>query len=143
MIGNPKAGILKKYYIWYGIVASILTVMGMIFSIFGFGIFPDKILPHNVLLTWESSIYGAVLIGLGVMIFLLGRLAFRRKDPELMKIIIMGLGIWLAIEALFSVYLGVYFNAGVDVAVFVLFYIPAYKIIKYLKQHNDKGQGKS
>jgi len=70
------------------------------------------------------------------MLFFLGRLAFRRKDPELMKIMLLGIAVWLIIEALFSAYLGVLFNVGVDFAVLLLFSIPTLKIIHYLKQES-------
>lgn len=124
---------LRLYFIWHGIVSLILVSAGLVFSIWGFGIFPEHILPQSILLSWESSIYGAVLIGWGTMLFLLGRLAWRRKDPELMKIVLIGIGVWLAIEAFFSAYLGVYFNVGVDLAAFLLFGIPTMRIIHDLR----------
>lgn len=127
---------LKAYFLWYGIVSGFLILAGLIFSIFGFSMFPDRILPRSVLLSWESSIYGAVLIGWGTMLFFLLRLSFRRIDPELMKIMLLGIAVWLIVEAFFSAYLGVYFNVGVDFAVLILFSIPSIKIIRYLKQES-------
>ncbi len=56
--------------------------------------------------------------------FLVGRVAFRRNDKELMKILLAGLFLWLAIEAFFSLYLGVFFNAGVDAVVLFFFGVP-------------------
>ena len=129
---------LKIFYIWFLIVSCILVIVGFIFSSFGFGFFPEKILPKSILLSWESSIYGSVLIGWGTTLFFLGRLAFKRKDPELMKIMLMGIGVWLIIEALYSAYLGVFFNVGVDAAVFTLFCIPLAKSIKYLNQNSKQ-----
>jgi hypothetical protein len=38
--------------------------------------------------------------------------------PALLKALLYGLGIWLLMEALFSAYLGVWFNVGLDIAVF-------------------------
>ena len=105
----------------YCLIASILVLAGVVFSVFGLGILPvDK----NVLLPWESAIYGAILIGWGTTLFLLGRLAFRRDDAALMKIMLIGIALWLVVEALFSLYLGVLFNVGVCIAVLLLFGLP-------------------
>ncbi len=102
-------------------IASILVVVGVVFSAFGLGILPvDK----SVLLRWESAIYGAIMIGWGITLFLVGHLAFRRNDAELMKLMVIGIAVWLLVEALFSLYLGVFFNVGVDVAVLLLFGLP-------------------
>lgn len=131
---------LRLYFLWHGIVSLILVSVGLVFAIWGFGIFPEQILPRSILLSWESSIYGSALIGWGTMVFLLGRLAWRRKDPELMKIMLIGIGIWLAIEAFFSACLGVFFNVGVDFAVFLLFGIPTMRIIHDLRHTSDSNE---
>jgi len=106
---------------WYCTVSIILMLVGITFSFFGL-----RILPVNraVLLSWESAIYGAIMIGWGATLFLLGRIAFRRHDAELMMAMLCGLFVWLVVEAFFSLYLGVFFNVGVDVAVLALFGIP-------------------
>ena len=70
------------------------------------------------------------MIGWGITLFLIGRIAFRRNDTELMKVMLYGIGLWLVIEALFSAYLGVWFNVGVDVAVFGLFSFPLIRSIR-------------
>ena len=64
------------------IIAGILAVVGVVFSVFGLGILP---VDGSVLLRWESAIYGAIMIGWGTTLFLLGRLAFRRNDAVLLK----------------------------------------------------------
>jgi hypothetical protein len=81
---------------------------------------------------WESALYGAIMIGWGTTLFLLGRIAFRRPDKELRKVMVYGIILWLMVEAAFSLYLGVYF---VDIGVAVLF---AFPISKALKQLNKK-----
>lgn len=129
---------LKILTVWFGIVSCILVLVGLMFSFFGFGFFPSSILPKNVLLSWESAIYGAIMIGWGITLFLLGRLAFRRNDIELMKILLIGIAVWLIIEALFSAYLGVFFNVGVDFAVLFLFGFPLIKSIRKLKSVDKK-----
>lgn len=122
-----------KYTIWFLTISCILISAGLIFSFFGFGFFPSSILPKNVLLSWESAIYGSVLIGWGTTLFLIGRLAFRRNDIELMKIMLLGIATWLILEAIFSAYLGVFFNVGVDLAVLTLFGVPLVKKIRESK----------
>lgn len=123
----------KTLIVWFGVVSCILVFAGLVFSFFGFGFFPPRILPKNVLLSWESAIYGSVLIGWGTTLFFLGRLAFRRNDVALMKIMLLGLAVWLTIEGLFSAFLGVFFNVGVDIAVLALFSIPLIKSVRNIE----------
>ena len=114
---------------WFSTISLILIIVGFIFSIFGLDILP--VINQQVLIIWVSSIYGAVLIGWGITLFLVGRYAFRKKDYQLLEYLLYGLFFWLTIEALFSLYLGVYFNVGVDIAVFLLFSIPlSYSLLR-------------
>jgi hypothetical protein len=112
---------------WFSVVSVILVLVGVFFAFFGLGILPVN---RDVLLQWESAIYGAIMIGWGTTLLFAGRLAFRRNDTELMKILLVGLAAWLVVEALFSLYLGVFFNVGVDVAVLALFSLPLIKAIR-------------
>jgi hypothetical protein len=112
---------------WFSVVSVILVVVGVFFAFFGLGILPVN---RDVLLQWESAIYGAIMIGWGTTLLFAGRLAFRRNDTELMKILLVGLAVWLVVEALFSLYLGVFFNVVVDVAVLALFSLPLIKAIR-------------
>lgn len=111
----------KLLMIWFCTVAGILVLAGILFSFLGLRILPVN---ENVLLPWESAIYGAIMMGWGTTLFLVGRLAFRRSDAELMKAMLYGIVVWLFVEALFSAYLRVFFNVGVDVAVLALFIVP-------------------
>jgi hypothetical protein len=104
-----------------------LVLSGVFFALFGLDVLPVN---KDVLLQWESAIYGAIMIGWGATLLLAGRLAFRRNDTELMKILLVGLAAWLIVEALFSLYLGVFFNVGVDVGVLALFSFPLIKAIR-------------
>jgi hypothetical protein len=112
---------------WFSVVSVILVLVGVFFAFFGLGILPVN---RDVLLQWESAIYGAIMIGWGTTLLFAGRLAFRRNDTELMKILLVGLAAWLVVEALFSLYLGVFFNVGMDVAVLALFSLPLIKAIR-------------
>jgi hypothetical protein len=59
------------------------------------------------------------------------RIAFRRNDPELMKALLCGITLWLVVAGLFSAYLGVWFNVGVDIAVLMLFSFPFIKALRF------------
>jgi hypothetical protein len=107
--------------VWFSTVSIILALFGVLYAFFGLGILPVQ---RAVLLQWESALYGAIMMGWGTTLFFVGRLAFQRNDPELMKTLLYGLIVWLVVEALFSAYLGVWFNVGVDIGVLMLFSIP-------------------
>jgi hypothetical protein len=124
---------IKLLMVWFSVVSAILVLVGVVFAFFGLDILPVS---KSVLLQWESAIYGAIMIGWGTTLFLAGRLAFRRNDAALMKILLFGLIVWLVVEAIFSFYLGVFFNVGVDLAVLALFSFPLMKAIR------ESGQGK-
>ena len=93
---------------------------------------------REVLLDWESDLYGAIMIGWGTTLFLVGRIAFRRSDKELLKALFYGIVLWLIVEAAFSFYLGVYFNVGVDVGVGILFAFPIIKAIRRLSKVKNR-----
>ena len=113
---------------WFSVVSIILVVWGIVFAFFGLDILPVS--NKDVLLPWESALYGAIMMGWGITLFQLGRIAFRRNDTELMKVMLYGIGLWLSVEALFSAYLGVWFNVGVDIAVLALFSFPLIRNIR-------------
>src|SRR4030095_2579389 len=119
----------RELKIWFLTVSIILILFGILYCFAGL-----KILPVNkaVLVNWESALYGAIMIGWGATLFLLGRIAFRRPDKELMKVLVYGIILWLIVEAAFSLYLGVYFNVAVDIGVAILFAFPIIKAIKQL-----------
>ena len=114
---------------WFRIVTAILILFGLFFFFFGLRMFSEvvRIIPHDVLLPWESALYGAIMVGWGVTLFFVGRLAFRRNDSELKRALVIGLAVWLALEAAASAWLGVWFNVGVDIVVFILFAIPLFR----------------
>jgi hypothetical protein len=128
----------KNMRIWFSTVSIILILFGILYCLAGLKIFVDTgIFPKdkNVLIDWESALYGAIMIGWGITLFLIGKLAFRRNDKELMKILLIGISLWLIIEAISSFYLAVYFNVGVDIVVAALF---SYPIVKAIRQLNKE-----
>jgi hypothetical protein len=112
---------LKQLLIWFGSVSTILVIVGVVFAFFGLKILP---VDRATLLPWQSAIYGAIMMGWGTTLLLVGRIAFRRNDSELMKALVYGLIVWLSVEAAFSIYFRVWFNVGVDIAVLALFTVP-------------------
>jgi hypothetical protein len=121
--------------IWFCTVSLILIFAGIVFAFWGLGILPVS---RDVLLHWQSAIYGAIMIGWGLALFLTGRIAFRRHDAELMRALLWGLALWLAVEAVFSAYLRVFFNVGVDIAVFALFAIPLIRSVRYIHSQSQR-----
>ena len=111
----------KQMAVWFGTVSIILILFGILYAFWGLKILPVQ---RDVLLEWESALYGAIMMGWGTTLFFVGRIAFQRNDTDLMKILLYGITIWLVVEALFSAYLGVWFNVGVDIGVEALFSIP-------------------
>jgi len=103
------------------------VLFGILYAFFGLGVLP---VDRQVLLQWESALYGAIMMGWGVTLFFVGRLAIQRNDPDLLRALLYGLTVWLVVEALFSAYLGVWFNVGVDIGVLALFSIPLMKSIR-------------
>jgi hypothetical protein len=70
------------------------------------------------------------MMGWGTTLFFVGRIALERGDSDLIRALLYGLTIWLVVEALFSAYLGVWFNVGVDIGVLALFSFPLIRSIK-------------
>ncbi|MFI5231655.1 MAG: hypothetical protein ACHQSE_03990, partial [Gemmatimonadales bacterium] len=69
-------------------------------------------------------LYGAIMLGWGVTLLLVGKVAFQRDDRDLKRALLGGLAAWLAVEAAASAWFGVWFNVGVDVAVLFLLGAP-------------------
>jgi hypothetical protein len=122
----------NRLNIWFSTVSIILILFGILYCFVGLKILP---VAKDVLLDWESALYGAIMIGWGSTLFFVGRIAFRRQDKELLKVLLLGIILWLFIEGAFSFYHGVYFNVGVDIAVAILF---AFPILKTLKRIDSK-----
>jgi hypothetical protein len=116
----------RKSAVWFRAVTIILILFGLLYVFFGLRMFSDNValIPRDVLLPWESALYGAIMLGWGVTLLLVGRAAFRRDDRELKRALLVGLAVWLAVEAAASAWFGVWFNVGVDAVVLVLFGIP-------------------
>ena len=106
---------------WFLIVSIILVLFGILYVFFGLKVLPVQ---REVLLPWESALYGAVMMGWGVTLLLAGKIAFRRDDHELKRALLAGLVTWLVVEAAASAWFGVWFNVGVDAMVLILFAVP-------------------
>jgi hypothetical protein len=117
----------KSLGTWMQVVSIILVLFGLLYTFFGLKVFSGshyQLVQRDVLLNWESALYGAIMTGWGITLLLVGRVAFRRNDHELKRLLFIGIATWLVIEAGASIWLGVWPNAGVDLAVAILFAIP-------------------
>jgi hypothetical protein len=111
----------QPFALWFRIVSVILILFGFLYVFVGLKVLPVQ---RAVLLEWESALYGALMIGWGTTLLLVGRLAFQCDEQELKRALLIGLLMWLAVEAAASVWFGVWFNVGVDVGVAALFAVP-------------------
>jgi len=111
----------QPFALWFRIISVILILFGILYVFVGLKVLPVQ---RNVLLDWESALYGALMMGWGTTLLLIGRLAFRRGEQELKRALLIGLVIWLAVEAAASIWFGVWFNVGVDAGVLALFTVP-------------------
>jgi hypothetical protein len=132
---------------WFRAVTIVLILFGLLYLFFGLKVFSGSRtlfgvtvnpIPQAVLLPWESALYAAIMIGWGATLMLVGRIAFRRDDAELKRALLIGLAVWLAIEAAASLWLGVWMNAGVDVAVLALFSVP---LMRRLRDEEPRDPG--
>lgn len=117
---------------WISAAGVIGALFGLFYAFFGLEGFPaySFLIPKDVLGPWSNGLYGAVFIAFSVVLFFGGRLALRRGDKELLQILLYGVGAWLFVEAAFSLFYGVYFNIGVDVALALFLGYPLVKGIQ-------------
>ena len=118
----------KTLLLWFSVISVSLILWGVVFAAFGLDVLP--IINRAVLLEWESALYGAIMIGWGTTLFLVGRAALRRRDRKLAKSLLLGIVMWLVIEAAFSARFGVWFNVGVDAVVLALFAVPLIAVLR-------------
>ncbi|HEX8965498.1 MAG TPA: hypothetical protein VF820_03655 [Patescibacteria group bacterium] len=111
---------------WVSIVGIIGIVFGIFYSLFGLNGLPvyQKLVPSTVYTQWSNGLYGAVFIGFSILLFFVGRHAIKTKDKVLIKALLYGIAGWLIVEASFSLYYGVFFNAGVDVLLAIVLGLP-------------------
>jgi hypothetical protein len=122
---------LNRLRLWFAVVCIIMVLVGLFFAFVGLGVLPVN---RQVLLRWQNAVYGATFMGWGATLFFVGRLAFRRRDSELMKALLYGLFVWFPVESLFSAYFHVWFNVGVDVAVLAVLSLPLIITIRLLDE---------
>lgn len=111
---------------WYTAAGIIAVLFGIFYALFGLQGLPAYriLVPSYNFTAWSNGLYGAVFIGFGVLLFFVGRQAFRKNDKSLMRALLYGINSWLIVEALFSLYYGVYFNVGVDIVLSAVLSIP-------------------
>lgn len=112
----------QNLIMWISLAGIIGVLFGLFYAFFGLNGLPvyQKLVPDAVYTPWSNGLYGAVFIGFSVLLFFVGRHAFKMKDKALMKILLYGLASWLIVEAFFSFLYGIYFNIGVDILLMVV-----------------------
>lgn len=117
---------------WMSAAGVIGVLFGIFYAFFGLGGFPayHALIPREVIGPWSNGLYGATFIGFSVLLFFVGRYAFKKNDKYLMKTLLYGIYAWLFVEALFSLYYFVFFNVGVDIVLAVFFGFPLIKAIQ-------------
>ena len=116
----------KNLITWISTAGIIGVLFGIFYAFFGLNGLPvyQKLVPSTVYTPWSNGLYGAVFIGFSVLLFFVGRHAFKNKDKDLMKILLYGLASWLIVEAFFSFLYGIYFNIGVDLLLMIVLGFP-------------------
>ena len=120
----------QRYFLRWITIAGIIGILfGVFYAIFGLNGLPiyHKIVPQSSFEGWSRGLYGAAFIGFSVLILFVGRLAIRKNDKELLRILLFGIGSWLVFEAIVSLIYKVYLNVGVDL---VLMAFLSYPLIK-------------
>jgi hypothetical protein len=127
----------KSLVTWISVAGIIGILFGIFYSFFGLAGFPAyrELIPKEVIAPWSNGLYGSTFIGFSVLLFFVGRHAFRKNDIELMKALLYGIFAWLIIEAAFSLYYSVFFNIGVDV---LLALVLGFPLIKGIQSSNKK-----
>lgn len=122
----------RNSILFFSVVGVIAILFGIFYGLFGLEGLPpyQKFVPSDVYSEWANGLYGAMFIGFGLLVFFVGRYAFQKNDKYLMKSLLYGINGWLIVEALYSLYYGVYFNIGVDI---VLMMFLSYPLIKGIK----------
>lgn len=109
---------------------SLAGIMGLLFGIFyaffgleGLPVY-KVFVPDAVYSQWSNGLYGSVFIGFSVLLFFVGRLAFKDGDKSFMRALLYGIMSWLVVEAFFSFYYGIYINVLVDIALAIVLGFP-------------------
>jgi hypothetical protein len=126
----------QNLIIWISLAGIIGILFGVFYAFFGLNGLPvyQKLVSPAVYIPWSNGLYGSVFIGFSVLLFFVGRHAFKNKDKVLMKALLYGLASWLIVEAFFSFLYGVYFNIGVDVFLMIFLGFPLVVGIRSKKQ---------
>lgn len=127
----------QKFVTWFSVVGIIGVLFGIFYALYGLESLPvyKKFVPDAVYSAWSNGLYGSTFIGFSVLLFFIGRHAFRKNDTELMKALLYGTFSWIIVEAAFSLYYGIFINVGVDIALMALF---GYPLITGIRRSQNK-----
>lgn len=127
----------KALSVWFSVVAILIVFFGLLYMALGLSILP---IDESVKPDYDTELYGAVLAGWGVTMFLVGRVAFEKNSKELKQAMFVGAAVWLLGEALFSFNEAYWLNVGVDAAFLALIAAP---LLLEPKQSKKEGVKKS
>jgi len=116
----------KYLILWITIAGIIGIVFGFFYATFGLEGLPvyQRFVPETSFEGWSRGLYGATFIGFSVLLLLIGRRAIQKRDKELARILVLGIGSWLVFEAIVSLIYGVYINIAVDIAIMTFLSFP-------------------
>jgi len=119
----------KTSILWFTFAGVIGVLFGIFYALFGLHALPvyERFVPDTVYTQWSNGLYGSTFIGFSVLLFFIGRYAFQNNDKALMKALLYGISSWLIVEALFSLFYGVYINVGVDIMLMAFLAFPLVK----------------
>ncbi len=119
----------KTSILWFTFAGVIGVLFGIFYALFGLHALPvyERFVPDTVYTQWSNGLYGSTFIGFSVLLFFVGRYAFQNNDKALMKALLYGISSWLIVEALFSLFYGVYINVGVDIMLMAFLAFPLVK----------------
>ena len=120
---------MKLSVVWMTVAGVIGICFGVFYAFFGLDSLPvyARFVPEAVYPAWSNGLYGSTFIGFSVLLLFVGRHAFQYNDARLMRILFYGIMSWLSVEALFSLYYGIYINVGVDIVLALVLCAPLWR----------------
>ena len=116
----------QSLILWISLIGIVGILFGVFYAFFGLNSLPvyQVFVPEAVYTQWSNGLYGSVFIGFSILLLIIGRYAFQHNNKALMKMLLYGIASWLIVEALFSLYYGIYINIGVDIALILFLGLP-------------------
>ena len=139
---------MKKFSFWWAwlvLVAVAITAFGIFMSLFNgtalFSLFDANInpvfwgqgpLPAGTVhfQHWVYGTWGATVAGWGVLLTYVAMYPLRKKERWAWKSVLAGLIVWFVLDTSLSLFHRVYFNAALNLLIFILALMPLWFIRK-------------